>query len=174
MMLFIAPHQHDLHLAHNILLVFEGASGYGCNMVKCQMAPIRCTDEQISLATTLLPCQKVDFPITYLGLPLSMTKLPKYVLQPLADRIADKLAAWKGRLLHCSGHLTLIKTTLCAVPVYTLINVKLSGWLLKAVQKVLKSFLWSGAEVKQSGKCIIAWSRVQRPLHLGGLGVLDL
>jgi hypothetical protein len=24
------------------------------------------------------------------------------------------------------------------------------------------------------GKCLVAWDRVQRPLHLGGLGVLDL
>jgi hypothetical protein len=28
--------------------------------------------------------------------------------------------------------------------------------------------------VVNGGKCLVAWGRVQRPLHLGGLGVLDL
>jgi hypothetical protein len=49
-------------------------------MVKCQMAPIRCSEEQTELATAFFPCQRVDFPIKYLGLPLSTTKLPKSAL----------------------------------------------------------------------------------------------
>jgi hypothetical protein len=35
-------------------------------------------------------------------------------------------------MLQRSGRLTLIKT-LCAVPVYTSINITLPGWLLKAI-----------------------------------------
>jgi hypothetical protein len=34
--------------------------------------------------------------------------------------------------------------------------------------------LWTGIEVVEGGKCLVAWSRVQRPLQLGGLGVPDL
>jgi uncharacterized iron-regulated membrane protein len=30
------------------------------------------------------------------------------------------------------------------------------------------------AEIVQNGKCMVAWSQVQRPLHFGGLGVMDL
>jgi hypothetical protein len=26
----------------------------------------------------------------------------------------------------------------------------------------------------QNGKCLVAWNRLQRPLHLGGLGIIDL
>jgi hypothetical protein len=26
----------------------------------------------------------------------------------------------------------------------------------------------------QGGKCLVAWSRIQRPLELGGLGILDI
>jgi hypothetical protein len=29
-------------------------------------------------------------------------------------------------------------------------------------------------EVVQSGKCLVAWELVQRPLPLGGLGILNL
>jgi hypothetical protein len=31
-----------------------------------------------------------------------------------------------------------------------------------------------GTDIVQNGKCLVAWPRVQRPLHLGGLGISDL
>jgi hypothetical protein len=36
------------------------------------------------------------------------------------------------------------------------------------------AFLWTGPDMVQRGKCLVAWDWVQRPLHLGGLGVLDV
>jgi hypothetical protein len=42
------------------------------------------------------------------------------------------------------------------------------------MNKLMKGFLWSGTEVVQKGKSLVAWSKVQGPLVLGGLGVLDL
>jgi hypothetical protein len=44
----------------------------------------------------------------------------------------------------------------------------------KAFEKIAKAFLWPGSDVVQAEKCLVAWGRVQRPLHLGGLGILDL
>jgi hypothetical protein len=174
MVLFLALLHQELQLACVILHIFEGAFGLGCNIAKCQLVPIRCSEEQISLAISFFQCYKVDFPIKYLGLPLSTSKLPKLVLQPLANCITDKLPAWKGRILHRSGCLTLIKTMLCAVLVYTSISISLLGWLLKAIQRILKAFLWSGSEVVQNRKYIVTWCRVQRPVNYGGLGVLDM
>jgi hypothetical protein len=75
-------------------------------------------------------------------MPLSIAKLPKYVLHPLVDRVAEKLSAWNGQLMHRSGWLTLIKTTLCAIHVHTSISIELPGWLLKALQKITSAFLW--------------------------------
>jgi hypothetical protein len=63
-------------------------------------------------------------------------------LQPLVDRLADRLPAWKGRLLHRSGWLTLIKTTLCVGPIYTMISIGLPGLLIKALSKIMRSFPW--------------------------------
>jgi hypothetical protein len=52
------------------------------NPSKCEMAPIRCAEGDIQLATNIFPCQLVDFPIKYLGIPLALGKLPKSALQP--------------------------------------------------------------------------------------------
>jgi hypothetical protein len=67
----------------------------------------------------------VEFPIRYLGIPLSITKLPKTAWQYLIDSVADKLSSWKGAMIYRSGRLTLIKTTLSAVPVHTAISLEL-------------------------------------------------
>jgi hypothetical protein len=62
-------------------------------------------------------------------------------IQPIMDSMADRLPAWKGRLLHCSGRLTLIKMTIFAVLIYTSISLGLPPWLLRAMRKLMTVFL---------------------------------
>jgi hypothetical protein len=157
---FVVPDQQDLKLVRSILDVFERASGMGCNMGKCQIAPIRCDAEQVTNVLAVFPCSLMEFPMKYLGIPLSVTKLPKPALQPLLDRAADRLPIWKGRLLHRCGRLTLIETTLSAIPIYTTINVALPPWFLKALRKLMTTFVWTCMKMVQAGKCLVTWSRV--------------
>jgi hypothetical protein len=77
---FVAPEQKDLLMVRSILSLFEGCSGLGCNMNKCQLAPIRCAPNQVNMATSIFPGQLVEFPIKYLGIPLAVTKLPRSAL----------------------------------------------------------------------------------------------
>jgi hypothetical protein len=111
LIMFASPTVSHMSMVRTIFLIFEGASGLSCNMTKCQLVPIQCSEDQIQAALSSFPCQRADFPITYLGMPLSVYKLPRYALQPIADKMAGKLPAWKGKLLHRSGRLTLVKTT---------------------------------------------------------------
>jgi hypothetical protein len=106
-----------------------------------QVAIIPCTSVQVQLATSLFPCQQVDFLVKYLGMPLVPTKLPKVAPQPLLDQVADHLPVWKGHLMRRSGQLILIRTTLFAVPMHTLICLGLPPWLHKALQWIITAFL---------------------------------
>jgi hypothetical protein len=45
--------------------------------------------------------------------------------------------------MHHSGRLTLIKTMLSAILFYTSIRVGLPPWLIRAIQKIMKGFLWN-------------------------------
>jgi hypothetical protein len=168
MAIFISPCLQDIRLTRGIRDTFQKASGLACNLTRSQLVPIRCAEDQIAISLQEFPCQLATFPIKYLGMPLSVSKLPKTTLQPLVDRVADKLPALHGRLMHRSGRLTLIKTTLSAIPVYTSISLCLPQWLRKALQKVMKHFLWMGTEEVQGWKCLVAWSRIQRPLQPRG------
>jgi hypothetical protein len=75
---------------------------------------------------SVFSCHLVDFPIFYLGMPLSIYKLPRFAFQPLIDRMAGRLPVWKGQLLHRSGRLVQIKTTLTAMPIHATISVELT------------------------------------------------
>jgi hypothetical protein len=46
-----------------------------------------------------------------------------------------------------SGRLTLIKTTMTVMPIYIAISLELPNWLIKAMTKLMKEFLWIGIEV---------------------------
>jgi hypothetical protein len=70
----------------------------------------------------------IEFPLRYLEIPLSVSSLPKTVWLRLIDSVADKLPPWKGKLMHESGRLTLIKSTLAAVPIHTAISLELPAW----------------------------------------------
>jgi hypothetical protein len=91
LVMFISPSVQDLQITHNILALFYDSSGLGCNLANCHMVTIRSTEDKTALGTSIFPCQTMEFPNKYLGIPLSVTRLPKTALQPLLDRVVDKL-----------------------------------------------------------------------------------
>jgi hypothetical protein len=91
LVIFMLPDSLDLTVLRWVLELFEESSGLGCNMGKCLMVSIRCSEEQVHSSALQFPCEVVPFPIKYLGLPLSVTKILRAALQPLMDRTSDKL-----------------------------------------------------------------------------------
>lgn len=116
---FFRPKQEDLRLMSVILDLFAAASGLHTNVNKCQVSPIRCTEEDLAAVLEHFPCQVAQFPCKYLGIPLLIYKLSKADLQPLIDTIADRLPTWKAGLLNRSGRVLLTKVTLTAIPIHT-------------------------------------------------------
>jgi hypothetical protein len=90
------------------------------------------------------------------------------------DKVVGYLPFWKGRGMNRSGRLALIKSTLSTVPIYISISIGLPAWVYKAFEKIMKGFLWTKTEEVKAGKCLVAWGKVQRPLAMGGLGIIDL
>jgi hypothetical protein len=85
------------------LQLFGDALGLKTNVQKSNVLPIRCAEEDLALIQNLLPCQVMNFPCKYLGLPLTIKKLTKEQVQPTIDRVADQLPSWKAYLMTRAG-----------------------------------------------------------------------
>jgi hypothetical protein len=100
-----------------------------------------------------LPCDLLDFPGRYLGLPLSLTKLTRDQLQPIIDRIADQLPGWKVDLLTKLGRKILVQHVLTGMMIYLAMPLDLPAWAHKAIDKFLRGFFWRGRKEAKGGHC---------------------
>lgn len=133
--------QDDLSLIKTLLHKFGHASGLHTNLAKSSIISIRCQEAKIEEAIEAMGCATATFPCKYLGLPLTIGNLNKVDLQPIIDKIADRLPSWKAALMDRSGRLILVQVVLTAIPLYLLIALNVPKWFIKAVDKWRRQFL---------------------------------
>lgn len=85
-----------------------------------------------------------------------------------------RLSAWKSRHLSIGGRLTLVNSVLYAIPTYWMSIFKLPTWVIKAIDRVKRDFLWSGLDIENTGCRLVCWKTLCRPRDQGGWGILDL
>jgi hypothetical protein len=155
--MFLQPHRDELSLVKEIIKIFGAASGLVTNIRKSSVTPIRCQDQDMEVVQTTLPCNMVEFHWKYLGLPLSVKKLSKNDFLALIDKIADYLPGWKAALMHPAGRAALVRAVLTAAPIHHLIVVQCPKLVLKAINKIIRAFLWKGRKDIKGGHCLVGW-----------------
>jgi hypothetical protein len=172
--IFLNPIKEDVTSVARILDIFGQVSGLITNRSKCAAYPIKCGEINLIDIMEGFSCPIKEFPCTYLGLPLHYRKLNRVEIQPIVDKMANRLPNWKCRFLNKVGRLKLLNSVLTAIPTYFLTVFEPKKWVIKKMDKIRRSFLWKGADNANGGHCLVRWTKVKRPKKLGGLGVLDL
>lgn len=157
-----------------LLAIFGTASGLITNRAKCAVYPVQCTDIDMYQMMEGFSCPSQNFPCSYLGLPLHYKQLRRLEIQPLIDKMANRLPAWKGRFLNRAGRLKLLNSVLSSMPTYFLTMFAPKKWTIKKLDKIRRGFLWTGSEIANGGNCLVAWKNIRKPKKVGGLGVMDL
>ena len=173
-MVFLKPHMMDLRACSLILEIFAAASGLKANLRKSAALPIRCTQDQMEVVVDTLGCSLGRFPIRYVGLPYTIRRQSAAQLQGLVEHIATCLPTWRASSLPKSGRLLLVMAVLSSMPIHAMLAMELPAKIIKAINKILRGFLWCGKAEAKGGNCSVAWPTVCAPKWAGGLGIPDL
>ena len=91
-------------------------------------------------------------------------------LNPIKEKLENKLSSWKSKNLSWQGRATLIKLVAQAIPTYSMTTIQFPRELCKCLDAVVRRF-WRNPK-SNSGSFLtpIAWSSLCWPLKEGGLG----
>ena len=129
-----------------ILLWFEATFGLRINLEKSSIIPVGNVTNFEDLAHEL-GCRIGELPSTYLGLPLGMRCNSLQVWDGVEERFRKKLAMWKRHYISKRGRLTLIKSTLTNMPIYTMSLFQIPKGVQARLEKIQRDFLWGGGNL---------------------------
>ena len=98
------------------------------------------TNHDILAVLDILGCPVAGLPCTYLGLPLSMNKINRQLLQPVIQKIANRLPGWMPQLLAPGGRVQLINSVLSAIPNFFMACIEWDSASIEAVDKFRRPF----------------------------------
>jgi hypothetical protein len=111
------------------------------------------------------PCLTIaSFPQTYLGLPLTASKVRASDLQPLVQAVDRYIPDWCGATLTASGRTILTNAVLSAWAVYVMGSILLSKGVIEAVDARWCTFIWASEFTCHGGQykatCdMVCWDR---------------
>ncbi|XP_074314591.1 uncharacterized protein LOC141649815 [Silene latifolia] len=169
-LLFGRASEKNLCAVQDTLHTFCSSSGQKINFSKSKLLFSKHTSPaHINMFETALGIKATSNLSTYLGFPLKGTKPKKVDLRHIVDAIQSKLSSWKANFLSKAGRLCLINSTISAIPSHSMQCIRLPSSILGDIDKITKSFLWSGSSSKKLH--LSNWDLVTLPLSHGGLGI---
>ena len=109
----------------------------------------------------------------YLGTALALKRDQRLTWHNTIRCIQARIARWRGSTLSPEGLRTLIQLVTTAIPIYWLGHQTIPVKVLKLIKTINSNFLWSG-NGEARGLHPMAWDKIKRPIHEGGLGLQDL
>ncbi|XP_058721855.1 uncharacterized protein LOC131593384 [Vicia villosa] len=102
-----------------VLRGFEMVSGLGINFNKSKLIGVNINSRFLDVATSFLSCKREDKEFSFLGILIGSNPRRAKFWSPLVDNIRRRLSSWKGKWLSFGGRLTLLKSVLGSLPIFT-------------------------------------------------------
>lgn len=105
--------------------------------------------------SSILGCQIGTLPLSYLGLPLSLTKPKIEDFFPLLKRIENRLQGC-STLLNYGDKLVLIKSVFSSMPSFVMSTLSLPKAVIQQINKYLKNCFWRKYGTEERGPALIS------------------
>ena len=123
-----------------LLYLFEMLAGPKINFNKSEIFMINDEENWGQTYADIFNCQVGLFPIKYLGVPVSPSRLKVSDWMPLVEKSLKRLDVWKGSSLSIAGRSTLIGSSLNNSPIYHMSVYLLPKTIIKKVRQNKKNF----------------------------------
>jgi hypothetical protein len=143
-------------LLKKILDTFSATISLAINYTKSTFVPLNMDFEEQTLISSILGCPIATFPQTYLGLPLSDSKLSRWALFPLLDSLYSRVDTLSIKGASSGGRLTLMKLVLSALLAHLLACIKAPKWFYKEIDSKRRGYFWTRQTSASGGQCKIA------------------
>jgi hypothetical protein len=130
------------------------------------VAPIHCGNIDLDDVLQAFPAIRSTFPMRYLGLPLSVTRLKRIHFQFFEDKVVGKLPPWIDRHVAAPGRIVLFKVVLTAIAIYHITHLELPVEVRKKIDSLRRAYLWAGCDKVTGGKCKVNWELLCKPRSL--------
>ncbi|XP_058726723.1 uncharacterized protein LOC131598107 [Vicia villosa] len=151
-----------------LLRSFELVSGLRINYHKSKLIGININPHFLGVATNFLNCRPEEKEFKFIGILIGSNPRRISSWKPLLDNVRRKLNSWKGRWLSFGGRITLIKSILSSLAIFTLSFYKAPKKVIAEINKMQSNFLWGGLEEKRKLHWV-KWNDLCLPVEKGGL-----
>lgn len=156
-----------------LLYMFEMIAGLKINFRKSEILMINYEENWGQQYAEIFNCQVGIFPVKYLGLPISPSRLHLSDQLSLIEKCHKRLDVWKGGSLTMVGRTTLICASLNNSPMYHMSVYLLPKTTVKEIDKIRRTFFWPGGGTKRKYH-LVKWAKICKHKKKGGVGINDL
>lgn len=168
--------EDDIEKARNVkllLYIYEAMSGLKINFLKSEIVMVNGDNNIAQQYADIFNCQVGLFPIRYLGVPVSPSRLHAIDWTPLHDKNGKKLDIWKGGSLSIAGRTTLINSSMSNSFIYHMSMYLLPQTTTEKLDRQRRTFFWQGGGQKRKYH-LVRWEKICKSKKKGGLGIKDI
>ena len=128
--------------------------------------------DQLAIAS-FFGCKVGVWPMTYLGMPVSTSKITKARFNFVVEKAKRRLSSWKCDALSSGGKAVILNSSLSSTPMYMMGVYLLYEGNYQALDSVRNNFFWQGTNKKRKYH-MLKWEALIRPKAFGGVDFLDI
>jgi hypothetical protein len=152
-----------------ILYCFEWMSVLKINYHKVRSMSLGGDQQEKERIANMLNCKLGEWPMKYLGIPISEQRLGVNAFSGLKDKMRKRLDPWKRKHLSSGGKLILTNSCLTSLPMYTMAFYLLPKTVHEDMDSIRGKFFWQGAG-KDFKYHMAKMETISRPKDQGGWG----
>ncbi|XP_058741454.1 uncharacterized protein LOC131613833 [Vicia villosa] len=109
-----------LWVIKEVLRGFKILSGLSINYNKSKLIGININSRFLDVVTSSISCKREEKEFSFLGICIGSNPIRIKFWSPLVENIRKRFRTWKGRWLSFGGRITLLKSVLGSLPIFTL------------------------------------------------------